>query len=161
RAIDGFSKLLFEDYHCKLDAEGQRLLEVIRNSTVKMGKLVDGLLAFSRLGRQVMGSSMIDMEELAREAFNEAGAIENQSNVRVKVTKLPPAVGDRLLLRQVFINLFSNALKFTRGRQPAMIEAGSRSENDENVFYVKDNGAGFDMRYADKLFGVFQRLHAV
>ena len=161
RAIDGFSKLLFEDYHSKLDAEGQRLLEVIRNSTVKMGKLVDGLLAFSRLGRQVMGSSMIDMEELAREAFNEAGAIENQSNVRVKVTKLPPAVGDRLLLRQVFINLFSNALKFTRGRQPAMIEAGSRSENDENVFYVKDNGAGFDMRYADKLFGVFQRLHAV
>jgi len=161
RAIDGFSRLLFEDYHSKLDAEGQRLLEVIRNSTVKMGKLVDGLLAFSRLGRQVMGSSMIDMEELAREAFTEAGAIENQSNVQAKLGDLPPAIGDRVLLRQVFINLFSNALKFTRGRQPAIIEAGSRSEDDHNIFYVKDNGAGFDMRYADKLFGVFERLHTV
>jgi signal transduction histidine kinase len=161
RAIDGFSRLLFEDYHSKLDAEGQRLLEVIRNSTVKMGKLVDGLLAFSRLGRQVMGASMIDMEELAREAFNEANAIENQSNVEVRFANLPPAIGDKVLLRQVFINLFSNALKFTRGREPALIEAGSTTENDENVFYVKDNGAGFDMRYADKLFGVFQRLHAV
>ena len=161
RAIDGFSRLLFEDYHSKLDTEGQRLLEVIRNSTVKMGKLVDGLLAFSRLGRQVMGSSMIDMEELAREAFTEAGAIENQRNVQAKFGNLPPAIGDRVLLRQVFINLFSNALKFTRGRQPAIIEAGSRSEGDQSIFYVKDNGAGFDMRYAGKLFGVFERLHAV
>jgi PAS domain S-box-containing protein len=161
RAIDGFSRLLFEDYHSKLDAEGQRLLEVIRNSTVKMGKLVDGLLAFSRLGRQVMGSSMIDMEELAREAFTEARGLENPDNVEVKFGKLPPAIGDRVLLRQVFINLFSNAMKFTRGRQPALIEAGSRSEDDQNIFYVKDNGAGFDMLYADKLFGVFQRLHAV
>ena len=161
RAIDGFSRLLFEDYHSKLDIEGQRLLEVIRNSTVKMGKLVDGLLAFSRLGRQVMGSSMIDMEELAREAFAEANVMENPQNVQVKFADLPPAIGDKVLLRQVFINLFSNALKFTRGREPAIIEAGSTTENDENVFYIKDNGAGFDMRYADKLFGVFQRLHAV
>jgi PAS domain S-box-containing protein len=161
RAIDGFSRLLFEDYHSKLDAEGQRLLEVIRNSTVKMGKLVDGLLAFSRLGRQFMGSSMIDMEDLAREAFTEARGLENPDKVQVSFGELPPAIGDRVLLRQVFINLFSNALKFTRGREPAMIEAGSRSEDDQNVFYVKDNGVGFDMRYADKLFGVFQRLHAV
>jgi PAS domain S-box-containing protein len=161
RAIDGFSRLLWEDYHSKLDVEGQRLLEVIRNSTVKMGKLVDGLLAFARLSRQVMGSSMVDMEELAREAFTEAGVIENQSNVQAKFGELPPAIGDRVLLRQVFINLFSNALKFTRDRRPAIIEAGSRSEGDRNIFYVKDNGVGFDMKYADKLFGVFERLHPV
>jgi signal transduction histidine kinase len=161
RAIDGFSRLLFEDYHSKLDSEGQRLLEVIRNSTVKMGQLVDGLLAFSRLSRQVMGSSTIDMEELAREAFTEACGIENQKGVQVKFGQLPPAIGDRVLLRQVLINLFSNALKFTRGRQPALIEAGSRGDGDQNIFYVKDNGAGFDMRYAGKLFGVFERLHAV
>jgi len=161
RAIDGFSRLLFEDYHSKLDSEGQRLLEVIRNSTVKMGKLVDGLLAFSRLGRQVIGSSLIDMEELAREAFGEATTMENPQHVEVKFADLPAAIGDKVLLRQVFINLFSNAMKFTRGRQPAIIEAGSTTANDENVFYIKDNGAGFDMRYADKLFGVFQRLHAV
>jgi PAS domain S-box-containing protein len=161
RAIDGFSRLLFEDYHAKLDVEGQRLLDVIRNSTVKMGKLVDGLLAFSRLGRQIMGSSMVDMDELAREAFSEAAVIENEKIVQINFGKLPPAIGDRVLLRQVFINLFSNALKFTRGREPAIIEAGSRIDGDQNVFYVKDNGAGFDMRYADKLFGVFQRLHAV
>ena len=126
-----------------------------------MGKLVDGLLAFSRLGRQALGSSMIDMDELAREAFSEAGGTEDRNKVHFRLAPLPPALGDRVLLRQVFINLFSNALKFTRDRQPAIIEAGYRTEDQQNVFYVKDNGAGFDMQYADKLFGVFQRLHAV
>jgi light-regulated signal transduction histidine kinase (bacteriophytochrome) len=161
RAIDGFSRLLFEDYHSKLDEEARRLLEVIRSSTVKMGKLVDGLLAFSRLGRQAMGSSLVDMDELAREAFNEAGGAEHPRRVQFKLTPLPPAMGDRVLLRQVFINLFSNALKFTRDQNPAIIEAGAKPGEKENVFYVKDNGAGFDMQYVNKLFGVFQRLHAV
>lgn len=161
RAIDGFSRLLFEDYDSKLDTEGRRLLEVIRSSAVKMGHLVDGLLAFSRLGRQAMGASMIDMAELAREAFVEVRSAEEARQVRFKMAELPPAIGDRVLLRQVFINLFSNALKFTRDRDPAVIEAGFRPEGEQNIFYVKDNGAGFDMRYADKLFGVFQRLHDV
>jgi PAS domain S-box-containing protein len=161
RAIDGFSRLLFEDYYDKLDSEGRRLLEVIRNSTVKMGNLVDGLLAFSRLGRQAISSSLIDMDELARDAFNEAGGRDDRNRVRFRLAPLPPALGDRVLMRQVFINLFSNALKFSRDRQPAIIEAGYRTEGEQNVFYVKDNGAGFDMQYADKLFGVFQRLHAV
>jgi PAS domain S-box-containing protein len=161
RAIDGFSRLLFEDYDSKLDTEGRRLLEVIRSSTVKMGHLVDGLLAFSRLGRQAMGSSRVDMDELAREAFSEVAGTEKQNKVQFKLEHLPPALGDRVLLRQVFINLFSNAVKFTRDREPAVIEAGAKSDDEQNIFYVRDNGAGFDMQYADKLFGVFQRLHAV
>jgi PAS domain S-box-containing protein len=161
RAIDGFSRLLFEDYYSQLDSEGRRLLEVIRNSTIKMGHLVDGLLAFSRLGRQAMGSSMIDMTELAREAFHEVRNGDEGRDVQFKLAELPPAIGDRLLLRQVFINLFSNALKFTRGKDPAIVEVGFHTEDDQNIFYVKDNGAGFDMQYVDKLFGVFQRLHAV
>lgn len=161
RAIDGFSKMLDEDYQSKLDSEGRRILDVIRNSTVKMGHLVDGLLAFSRLGRQPMGSTEVDMTELARDAFSEVLGPDSNRHVQFSVHELPHAHGDLVLLRQVFVNLLSNALKFTRDRDPAIIEVGSKVEVNQNVFYVKDNGVGFDMRYADKLFGVFQRLHAV
>jgi len=161
RAIDGFSKLLFEDYHLQLNPEGRRILDVIRNSTVKMGHLIDGLLAFSRLGRQAMGSSEMDMAELAHDAFSEANVGEGGRTVDLKIEDLPRAIGDRVLIRQVLINLFSNALKFTRERNPAIIEVGWKPEGDQNVFYVKDNGVGFDMRYVGKLFGVFQRLHSV
>src|SRR5262249_18648512 len=159
RAIDGFSKVLLEDYYSQLDPEAQRIIDVIRNSTVRMGHLIDGLLAFSRLGRQTMGSSEIDMTELAHDAFSETAADEGGRKVELKIADLPPAVGDRVLMRQVFVNLFSNALKFTRDMTPAVIEAGSKPEGDQNVYYVKDNGVGFDMRYVGKLFGVFQRLH--
>src|SRR5437764_8131757 len=107
RAIDGFSKLLFEDYYSKLDPEGRRIIDVIRNSTVRMGHLIDGLLAFSRLGRQSMGSSPIDMTELARDAYIEANAGETGRTVDLKIGDLPPVIGDRVLIRQVFINLFS------------------------------------------------------
>ena len=161
RAIDGFSKLLSEDYYSRLDAEGRRLIDIIRNSTVKMGHLIDGLLGFSRLGRQALASSEVDMTELANDAFAEADSAETGRNVEIRIDDLPPALGDRLLLRQVFINLLSNALKFTRGRNPAVIEVGCGMNGDQNIFYVRDNGVGFDMRYADKLFGVFQRLHSV
>jgi len=161
RAIDGFSKLLFEDYYSKLDPEGRRIIDVIRNSTVRMGHLIDGLLAFSRLGRQSMGSSPMDMTELARDAYIEANACETGRTVDLKIADLPPAIGDRVLIRQVFINLLSNALKFTRDRNPAIIEVGWKPEADQNIFYVRDNGVGFDMRYVGKLFGVFQRLHGV
>jgi PAS domain S-box-containing protein len=161
RAIDGFSRLLFEDYYSQLDVEGKRLIDVIRNSTVKMGYLIDGLLAFSRLGRQALASSEVDMTDLAHEALHETVAAESGRNVEVRIGQLPPALGDRLLFRQVFINLLSNAMKFTRGKNPAVIEVGSTASGDNNIFFVKDNGVGFDMRYVDKLFGVFQRLHAV
>jgi PAS domain S-box-containing protein len=161
RAIDGFSRLLFEDYYSQLDTEGKRLIDVIRNSTVKMGNLIDGLLAFSRLGRQALASSEVDMTELAHDALLETAAAEPGRNVEVRIGQLPPALGDRLLFRQIFVNLLSNAMKFTRGKDPAVIEVGSMPSGDNNIFFVKDNGVGFDMRYVDKLFGVFQRLHAV
>lgn len=161
RAIDGFSKLLSEDYYSRLDAEGRRLIDVIRNSTVRMGHLIDGLLAFSRLGRQALASSEVDMTDLAHDALTEAETAETGRNVKIQIGKLPPAMGDRVLFKQVFINLLSNALKFTRGKDPAVIEVGCTPDGDQNVFYVRDNGVGFDMQYADKLFGVFQRLHGV
>ncbi len=161
RAIDGFSKLLSEDYYSQLDSEGKRLIDVIRNSTVKMGYLIDGLLAFSRLGRQPLASAEVDMTELAHDALLETEAAEPGRNLEVRIGQLPPALGDRLLFRQVFINLLSNAMKFTRGKNPAVIEVDSTASGDNNIFFVKDNGVGFDMRYVDKLFGVFQRLHAV
>ena len=158
RAIDGFSKMLQEDYEANLGDEGKRILSVIRHNTVNMGQLIDGLLAFSRLGRQSMGHDVINMTELARDAMKEVTGGEMQALV-FSVQDLPSAVGDRLLLRQVFINLLSNAVKFTRNRQPAVIEVGGSTSDGQNTFFVRDNGAGFDMRYRDKLFGVFQRLH--
>lgn len=161
RAIDGFSKLLLEDYYSKLDAEGRRLIDVIRNSTAKMGHLIDGLLAFSHLGRQTLGSTEVNMAELAEESYSEASVNAPGRNVDIQIAALPPAVGDHVLLKQVFVNLFSNALKFTRGKDPAVIETGFTTKGDQNIFFVRDNGVGFDMRYADKMFGVFQRLHGV
>jgi two-component system sensor kinase len=161
RAIDGFSKLLVEDYYSKIDDEGRRLIDVIRNSTVKMGNLIDGLLAFAHLGRQTLATAEVNMTELAAESYNEVHGNDPGRIVDIRIANLPAALGDRILLRQVFVNLLSNALKFTRGRNPAVVEVGYTKRGDENVFFVRDNGVGFDMRYADKLFGVFQRLHAV
>ena len=162
RAIDGFSKLLSEEYQSKLDAEGQTIIGIIRDSAVRMGNLIEGLLAFSRLGRQVMGSAEINVAELVRGAFSEAGSGETTfRTVNFKVADIPPVIGDPALMRQVFVNLLSNALKFTKGKDPAIIHVGSMPEGGENIFYVKDNGVGFDMQHAGKLFGVFQRFHAV
>jgi light-regulated signal transduction histidine kinase (bacteriophytochrome) len=160
RAIDGFSRMLQEDYYPQLDEEGRRILDVIRHNTVNMGNLIDGLLAFSRLGRQAIGETTINMTELAHDAMKEALGAETDRNIQFTVHELPAARGDRVLLRQVLVNLVANALKFSRDRNPAVIEIGSRSDDGFNVFFVRDNGVGFDMRYADKLFGVFQRLHA-
>jgi light-regulated signal transduction histidine kinase (bacteriophytochrome) len=160
RAIDGFSKMLIEDYESKLGDEGRRILSVIRHNTVNMGQLIDGLLAFSRLGRQNMGHDVINMTELARDAMKEVTGGDTRADLQFTVHDLPSTVGDRLLLRQVLINLLSNAVKFTRNSHPAVIEVGGSTKNGHNLYYVRDNGAGFDMRYVDKLFGVFQRLHA-
>ena len=159
RAIDGFSKMLQEDYESKLGDEGRRVLGVIRHNTVNMGQLIDGLLAFSRLGRQQMGHDVINMTELAKDAMREVVGGEGRKDLQFSVQMLPNAAGDRLLLRQVFINLLSNAVKFTRNRHPGVIEVGGETHEDQNTFFVRDNGVGFDMRYIDKLFGVFQRLH--
>ena len=161
RAIHGFARILIEDHKAQLDPEAQRLLGVIDQNTRRMGQLIDDLLAFSRLGRQELVASPVDMSELTRKAVDEVQRGEGERTVELKIAPLPPASGDRALLLQVMRNLVQNAFKFTRGKAGARVAIGTQPDGDtgHNVYYVKDNGAGFDERYADKLFGVFQRLH--
>ena len=159
RAIDGFSRILLKDYADRLDAEGQRLLDIIRANTQNMGQLIDDLLAFSRLGRREVKLVNVDMGKLVRNVAGELQGTLEDRTVHWDFKPLPAARADLALIRQVWVNLLGNALKFTRPREAAIIEVGCRSEADEEVYYIKDNGVGFDMQYAAKLFGVFQRLH--
>ena len=159
RAIDGFSHALLEEYGTSLPPEGRRLLSSVRENTQRMGRLIDDLLAFSRLGGKALDVAPVDLASLARTVVNEARQVDAERQVEVTIAELPPVAGDGSLLRQVLTNLIGNAFKFTRNRSDPRIEVGSRSDGGEIVYYVRDNGAGFDMRYASKLFGVFQRLH--
>lgn len=159
RAIDGFSRILLEDYGDEVDAECHRLLDVIRSSTKNMGQLIDDLLAFSRLGRQEMKPTIVDMRGLVASVMQELQSLTTNRDVQCHIGELPPVRGDRAMIRQVVVNLLSNALKFTNSKASAVIEIGHTEADGRGVYYVKDNGVGFDMQYADKLFGVFQRLH--
>ena len=161
RAVDGFTRILIEEYANSLDDEGRRLLEIVRQNTEKMGQLIDGLLALSRLGREKLVFSEIDMTDLAKSAFEEQKAAGAKGReITFKLEALPAAYGDKRLITQVFQNLFANAIKFTRKQPNTVIEAGYHPGTNEDVYYVRDNGVGFDMNYARKLFGTFQRLHA-
>lgn len=159
RAISGFSRALSEDCADSLSEEGKRYLELIQENTKRMASLIDGLLAFSRLGRQRMSTLEIDMEDMFDEVFDDLMTQEPDRDIDFIRSPLPPIQGDPLMIRQVLVNLLSNALKFTRGRKRAVVEVGYLSDVEGGTYYVKDNGAGFDMRYADRLFGVFERLH--
>lgn len=159
RAIDGFSKILVEDYANKLDADGKHVLDTIMRSTKQMGNLIDDLLAFSRLGRQPVKKQSVSVRLLVEEVFDELKKANPERKINLHVAALPAISADAGLLRQVLVNLLSNAIKFTRPRSIAQIEIGSTRHTGEVVYYVKDNGVGFDMTYGDKLFGVFQRLH--
>ncbi len=159
RAIDGFSRILMEEYAPQLDPEALRYLKLVRDNTGQMGNLVDDLLAFSRLSRQALRTQPVKMTALVRQALEELGAETEGRQVEFAIGELPECQADPNLLKQVWINLLSNALKYTRKREAARIEIGWVKENGEQVFFVKDNGVGFDMRYAHKLFGIFQRLH--
>lgn len=159
RAIEGFSRFLFEDYSDILDDEGRRIINVIRQNTQNMGRLIDDLLSFSRLGRQDVRLSQIDMSELARAVFEELKPNIIERTLQSHINALPNGYGDRAMIQQVFVNLFSNAIKFTKPKDVAVIEVNSLAEGEENIYYVRDNGVGFDMQYVGKLFGVFQRLH--
>lgn len=162
RAIDGFSRLLEEDYQKVLDAEGLRLLSVIRQSSRRMGALIDDLLAFSKLGRKALSVEKIDMRELVADAIEDVRAAAPANATEVSAGELPDATGDRMLLSQVWINLISNGFKYSSKKERPRVQIGSRpDENGNTVYYVRDNGVGFDMRYYDKLFGVFQRLHRI
>lgn len=159
RAIDGFSNILLEDYGSRLDDEGRHDLAVIRRNATRMAELIDDLLNFSRTSRQEMTTQSIDMTVLVREVFHEVRSAAAQRTIVLHLANLPPARGDRALIRQVLFNLLSNAVKFTAARAEAVIDVTGAVEHGEGIYCVKDNGAGFDMQFADKLFGVFQRLH--
>ena len=159
RHIDGYAHMLQEDAAGQLDEHARRYLDTISDSAKRMGLLIDDLLAFSRLSRNQVERSVIDMNALAGRALQEAGG-DQELDAQVVVGPLPPAYADPRLLHQVWVNLLSNALKYSATRGPAArIEVSGESTDNVNRYWVRDNGVGFDMRYADKLFGVFQRLH--
>lgn len=160
RIIGGLSDILVKDYADRLDDEGRALLGSIRGHTERMDKLVLSLLDLSRVGRQEMRIDGIDMGKEAGLIAADLRTAAPERNIRVTIDNPPPARGDVTLLRQVLANLLSNAFKFTKNRDEALITFGGYSERNENVYYVRDNGAGFDTAYADKLFAVFQRLHS-
>lgn len=159
RAIDGFSSRLIRDFQEKLDGDGVRRLTAIGRNARKMGQLIDDLLSFSRLSRKEMNVTQFSMELIANDVWRELRDLHPDRELDFKTAAMVPAFGDPSLIRQVLVNLLSNAVKFTRDRKPAVIEMGSYIEGGACIYYVKDNGAGFDMRYHDKLFGVFERLH--
>jgi signal transduction histidine kinase len=159
RAIGGFSRILEEDYGDKLDDEARRLIAVVRENTQRMGQLIDDLLTFSRLGRKPVAATSINMEALVRSALAEIGAPAAAGRARIEIHPLPEAWGDPALIKQVWTNLLSNAIKFNGKRDQPLIEVSAHDDGADAVYCVKDNGAGFDMQYYAKLFGVFQRLH--
>jgi signal transduction histidine kinase len=159
RAIDGFSRALLEEHSKHLDPEGQRLLGMIRTGTKQMGRLIDDLLVFSRISRKVLEKSNVEMTGMARSVMYELLQLEPDRFVAVTINHLAAAQGDRAMIRQAFTNLISNALKFTRHQPKPAVEIGWYRDGNEDIYYVKDNGVGFDMRYVNRLFGIFQRLH--
>jgi light-regulated signal transduction histidine kinase (bacteriophytochrome) len=161
RAISGFAEAIMEDCAPRLDSEGKRYLGLIQANAHQMGQLIDDLLAFSRLGRQQMTDTRIDMGALAKAVFEELAALTPGRQIALTIGSVPPAQGDGTLVRQVLVNLLSNAIKFTKTKAQASIEFDYRPDLGVGAYYVKDNGVGFDMQYVGKLFGVFQRLHAV
>jgi len=161
RTVDGFSQAVMEDYGNLLPENGRRYLELVRGGAQKMGMLIDDLLTFSRLSRLPLSRDKINMNRIVDECLTELGLAKQQETrkIRMEIAPLPPGQGDPALIKQVWINFISNALKYSRKCEEAVIRIGCQEENGEEVYFIKDNGTGFDMRYASKLFGVFQRLH--
>ncbi len=160
RAIQGFSRILLKECASGLDEEGRRLLDVIVSNTQVMTRLIDDLLALSRLGRQQIIKAQINLAVMIRPVFEQLQAQEPDRDLRLAVSDLPPAWGEPSLLNQVLMNLLGNAMKYTRPRKTAVIEVDGHTQGRETIYSIKDNGIGFDERYAHKMFGVFQRLHS-
>jgi light-regulated signal transduction histidine kinase (bacteriophytochrome) len=158
RAIEGFSRILVTKYSAKLDTEGIRLLNVISTNTKRMDHLINDLLAFSRLSQQQMRKSVIDLSALTKQVFQQFLDRAPVGDLQLKIKDLPLALGDQNLIRQVMANLLANSVKYSAPGNPAVIEVGGTTEGSEAVYYVKDNGIGFDERFADKIFDVFERL---
>jgi PAS domain S-box-containing protein len=160
RSVHGFTKILLEDYEASLDEEGKRICGIISSSATQMGELIDDLLSFSRIGRSSLNPSEINMKKLAKVVFNGMTTPAERKRIRLKISNLSSAFGDVTLFGQVWTNLISNALKYTSKEDISEINIGSESDGKMITYFVKDNGVGFDMQYAHKLFGVFQRLHS-
>ncbi len=161
RALNGFATILTEDYSMALDDEGKRLLSVISENATKMGCLIDDLLSFSRLGRIEMLPSLINMKTMAETVYNELVPETEKDKIRFALGNIPAAPGDPSMVKQVWVNLIGNAIKFTSKKTDRHIEIGVITGENENIYFVKDNGAGFEMAKATKLFSVFQRLHTL
>jgi len=161
RAVDGFSRILLDEYSGVLDAEGVRLLQVVRDNTKRMAQHIEDMLAFSSIGRMVMAPAEIDMNTLVREVAEELKTAATGRELEFRIDKLPSVYADKAMMRRVMENLLANAIKFTRPKSSALIEVGAKTDHGETLYYVKDNGVGFDMQYVGKLFDVFQRLHNV
>ena len=159
RAINGFAEILLKETNGSLNEKARHYLSTVASSGRRMGELVDDLLSFSRLHRQPTSTSAIDLNALVQQQFEELRRADPQRVVAVEVQPLPSATGDRALVYQVLANLLGNAWKFTEKKTDARIEVGTQSQHSESVFFVRDNGAGFNIDYAHKLFGVFQRLY--
>jgi light-regulated signal transduction histidine kinase (bacteriophytochrome) len=161
RAIEGFSKILVEDYRGALDAEGQRFVELIVSSGRQMSRMLDGLLELSRLARQPLERSTLNMRQMVQSAVDDFPLDKSKRCIEFKLQPLPEAFGDYMLIRQVWVNLIDNAVKFTGPREKAVIEIGGNKEPEGTTYFVKDNGVGFASKSAAKLFGAFQRFHGV
>ena len=159
RSMDGFAGILESDFAEQLGDEGRRILSIIRAGSQKMDELIVSLLEFSRAGRSALQFDRVDMTLLADAAAREVRAVYSGPEPQIDIGDLPPVQADPVVIRQVWCNLIGNALKYSAKRATPKISVSGRIDNDEAIYQVEDNGAGFDMRYADKLFGVFQRLH--
>jgi light-regulated signal transduction histidine kinase (bacteriophytochrome) len=161
RHINGFSQALLEDYADKLDEEGRGYLQEVRGASREMGQLIDDVLQLARVTRSEMRKGIVDLSELARTIVVDLQKADSGRIVTVNIERRLSVQGDKRLLHIMLTNLLGNAWKFTSKRTPATIDFGREQQGDESVYFVRDNGAGFDMAYVDKLFGAFQRLHTV
>ena len=161
RSIDGFVQILEQEYTSSIPPEAQRLFQRVLANTEKMSNLIDDLLVFSRLGRRSISLRPVNVAQLVDEVWADLSSERAGRQIEFVKADLPPCIADHTLLSQVFVNLLGNAIKYTRSREPAIIQVSAQDVewSGEIVYQIKDNGVGFDDRYADKLFGVFQRLH--
>jgi len=159
RGMDAFSQILQKSHKSNMDEDALHCLQMIRDNAQQMGHLIDDLLAFSRLSQQPLSKERVDLDALVRAVLQSLLVEQKDRQINIAIGELPAAEADPRLLKQVWVNLIANALKFSKGRDTAVIRVGSENKNGAPVYYVQDNGVGFDMRYAHKLFGVFQRLH--
>jgi light-regulated signal transduction histidine kinase (bacteriophytochrome) len=160
RAVHGFSQIVLRNYKSKLDADGRQFLGIIEANAAAMNQMIEDILSYSRLARRVMSFSEIDMRKLAERSAEEVRRQFPDRKIQFEIEPLHPAYGDAVMIRQVWFQLIHNGVKFTRPKPCAVIRIESTADGEWNTFSVRDNGAGFDMQYAAKLFGLFQRLHS-